>query len=303
VQKFIGVDFGVPRRAGDQAKKIILIEAVKRSHRQYAILSRGRNERLVRTQGRDWRSRRRGGTIDELRDSLCGDDKVEAVAFDFPFSIPQKLLSDKKFGNLVGQKGALETRDIWQTLVAEKLPLCFDGDKAGSKLVGFECFDPWRNRDFWLTRETDRATNASPPLKDKFQCVFNMTIAGASLLKSMAASGYREKLSDIQRGRAVMETYPRAVAARLGFIGSYKQQPLECFETAIAGLAQRGIELEIDSDVKNFCQTYTTGDQDHDGVDAFLCLMTAICFDQGAAEICGEVVAEEGAIIAPRQHP
>jgi len=146
---------------------------------------------------------------------------------------------------------------------------------------------------------TDKATKASPPLKDKFQAVFNMTIAGASLLKALADSGYREKLVEVEQGRAVMETYPREVAARLGFSGSYKQQPRECLETAIEGLAGRGIELEIDPNVKKFCQTYTTGDQDHDGVDAFLCLMTAICFDQGDAEMCGEVVPEEGAIVVP----
>jgi hypothetical protein len=300
LQKFIGVDFGVPRRAGDQAKKIILIEAVKRSDTRYVILPSGRNTRLVRDPGSDWLSRRRGWTIDRLRDSLCGDNSIEAAAFDFPFSLPKPLLENPDFAGLVGRRTAFETRKNWQAFVAEKLPLYFDGKKATSKLVGLECFDVWRGSEFWIPRVTDRATNASPPLKDKFQSVFNMTIAGAALLHGMADCGYREKLVDLKPGRAVMETYPRVVAARMGFEGSYKQRPLECLEAVVRALARRGIELGFDPAVKRFCETYTTGDADHDGVDAFLCLVTAICFDQGDAEICGEIAAEEGAIVAPK---
>ena len=300
LQKFIGVDFGVPRRAGDQARKTILIEAVKRAPNRYEIPPSGRNERLVRPIGNDWLSRRRGWVINELRDSLVADRAVDAAAFDFPFSIPVELLNDLRFAHRVGRATPFVTRAAWQSWVAENMPLSFDGDKATSRLVGLELFDVWRDHDFWVSRVTDKATKASPPLKDKFQAVFNMTIAGAALLKALAENGYQEKLIEVEQGRAVMETYPRAVAARLGFTGSYKQQPLACLETAIEGLAGRGIQLEIDPDVKNFCQTYTTGDQDHDGVDAFLCLVTAICFDQGQAEMCGEVVKEEGAIIVPK---
>ena len=179
------------------------------------------------------------------------------------------------------------------------MPLIFDGDKASSVMSGWHHFDGWRDTKFWISRATDKATRASPPLKDKFQSVFNMTIAGASLLSSMAKCGYREQLSSLQQGRAVFETYPREVATRLGFAGSYKQQPLECMECAIATMEKHGIKLEFDPIVKTFCQQYTTGEDDHDGVDAFLCLAAAIYFDQGQAEFCGEVVGEEGAIVVP----
>ena len=299
MKKLIGVDFGVPRRAGDQAKKIILIEAIKCSNARYKILPHGRNTRLVRSLGSDWRSRRRGWTIDELRDSLCSDDTVAAAAFDFPFSLPNQLLNDPQFSGLVGHNTAFATRTNWQSLVAQKLSLQFDSDKATGQLVGLEFFDVWRGTKFWIPRVTDKATNASPPLKDKFQSVFNMTIAGASLLHALVQEGYQEKLEDVQQGKAVMETYPRVVAARMGFEDSYKRKPLACLEASVEELARREIELEFDSDVHQFCKTYTSGDRDHDGVDAFLCLITSICFDHGAAELCGQGDAEEGAIIAP----
>lgn len=300
MQKFIGVDFGVPRSAGAQAQKIILIEAVKQSKNRYAILPGGRNQRLVELPGRHWRSRRRGWTIDRLRDALCGDGSVAAVAFDFPFSLPIQLLKDRQFAALVGRKEAFVTRRAWQAFVAKKLALDFDGDLAGSKLVGLEFFDVWRGTEFWIRRATDTATQASPPLKDKFQSVFNMTLAGASLLHGLVQDGYQEKLDDLSQGRAVMETYPRAVAERMGFRGSYKRQPQECLEAVVEELETRGIELAFDSTVKRFCESYTSGSGDHDGVDAFLCLVTAICFDQGVAELCSAADPEEGAIIAPQ---
>ena len=299
MKKLIGVDFGVPRRAGDQAKKIILTEAVKCAEAHYKILPEGRNARLVRSPGSDWRSRRRGWTIDELRDSLCDDDSVTAAAFDFPFSLPNQLLNDPQFSGLVGYKSAFKTRGSWQSLVAQKLPLQFDGTKAAARLIGLEFFDVWRGTEFWIPRATDQATNASPPLKDKFQSVFNMTIAGASLLHALVQSGYQEKLDNLRQGRAVMETYPRVVAARMGFEDSYKRKSVACLEASVEELSRRGIKLEFDSDVHQFCKTYTSSDRDHDGVDAFLCLVTAICFDQWQAEMCGEVVAEEGGIVVP----
>ncbi len=306
LQKFIGIDFGVPRRAGDQAKKIIAIEAVKRSKSTYAILPGGRNQRLVGLNGAPtapWRHRRPGWTIDQLRDSLCADSTVRAAAFDIPFSIPRELLCDARFANAVGVKEAFGTRAVWQSFIAQVFPLVFDGDKAGSEMIGWQRFDPWRRREYWISRRTDKSTQASPPLKDKFQSVFNMTIAGASLLNSMAKSGYQEKIADLEPGRAVMETYPRAVAAALGFAGSYKQQPLECLETVLEALGARGVKLDFDRAVKKFCETYVTGGNDHDGVDAFLCLATAICFDQGQATFCGKVVLQEGAIITPTARP
>jgi hypothetical protein len=314
VQTIVGVDFGVPRRAGEQAKKIILIEAKKRSDESYEILPKGRNARLVAgiadcsinrsrnrsvDRGTHWRDRRSGWTMEELRDSLVGDDLVAVAAFDFPFSLPTEILEDVVFANAVGRAEAFGTRAAWQDFVASKMPLTFNGTQANSVMVGWPFFDPWRNPKFWIGRSTDKATRASPPLKDKFQSVFNMTIAGASLLSAMSDDGYQLKIDDLRPGRAVLETYPRQVAANLGFVGSYKQQPLACFDFVIQSLGQRGIDLRFDPAVEHFCRQYQTGDADHDGVDAFLCLIAAIFFDQGRTERCGAPVDQEGAIVVP----
>ena len=54
--RVLGGDFGVPKRAGDQAKKIIIVEAIRLGQRHYAIERTGRNFRratLNRNQKRD----------------------------------------------------------------------------------------------------------------------------------------------------------------------------------------------------------------------------------------------------------
>ena len=48
----LGCDFGASLRAGDQAKKNILIEAVRLGPRDYVVTPSGRNARLVRRPGR-----------------------------------------------------------------------------------------------------------------------------------------------------------------------------------------------------------------------------------------------------------
>lgn len=45
--KLVGCDFGVPIRAGDQAKKIILIEAVQLGAKRHAVRPYGRNARPI----------------------------------------------------------------------------------------------------------------------------------------------------------------------------------------------------------------------------------------------------------------
>jgi hypothetical protein len=83
--RVVGCDFGVPKKAGDQAKKIILVEAVRLGQRHYAVEPTGRNARLVRdiaSRG-PWKERRRGWTLPDLADSLSSDPTVKVVAFDF----------------------------------------------------------------------------------------------------------------------------------------------------------------------------------------------------------------------------
>lgn len=98
------------------------------------------------------------------------------------------------------------------------------------------------------------------------------------------------------------------MARRVGFSGSYKTEPVRCLNEALAFLRRLGIQLDFAESVRNFCETYRTGSfrNDPDGADAFLCLVTAICFREGLAElVVGDAtpsqLAEEGGIVAPRR--
>jgi hypothetical protein len=76
----------------------------------------------------------------------------------------------------------------------------------------------------------------------------------------------------------VIETYPGAVARAIGFKGDYKKSPARCLEQGEEYLRARGINLDCDEDVRKFCLIYRTPKDDPDAADAFLCLLTAICF-------------------------
>lgn len=307
--RLIGCDFGVPKRAGDQAKKIILIEAIQVGARHYAIDPDGRNERLVRnhTQQDSWKGRRRGWTLPDLSDSLATDSAIKAAAFDFPFSIPLSLLADKEFARRVNQR-PFGTRQRWASFVSKNLRLHFDGDKASSTLADLANFDAWHDKQFWKRRASDVVTNASPSLKHKFQNVFAMTLGGVALLNRLDVSGCNIILDivDPSQQRCVFETYPREVASRVGFTGSYKQCPGDCLEKAEEYLEQKGITLDFDEQARQFCREYRTSGNDPDGADAFLCLVAAIAFSEGLAELCDggaslDILKQEGGIVVPRR--
>ena len=92
----VGVDFGAPRRARDQRRKIIAIGAQAVADRQYRVDAIGINERLLAKSPPGW-------TAKELLDELL-TRTVRIVAFDFPFSIPDALLRDEKFAVNAGYK-------------------------------------------------------------------------------------------------------------------------------------------------------------------------------------------------------
>ena len=307
--RLIGCDFGVPKKAGDQAKKIILIEAVQIGARHYAIKPDDRNERLVRnhTQQDSWKKRRRGWTLPDLADSLAADHSIRAAAFDFPFSIPLSLLKNEEFARRVNQK-PFGTRERWASFVSKNLRLQFNGDKASSTLTDLAKFDTWRDKQFWKRRTSDVVTNASPSLKHKFQNVFAMTLGGIALLNRLDAGGCTIVLDEVDASleRSIFETYPREVASRVGFNGSYKQCPDDCLAKAEEYLNQNGITLDFDDRVRSFCQEYRTSGNDPDGADAFLCLVAAIAFSEGLAELCDgeasmEVLKQEGGIVVPKR--
>jgi len=302
-----GCDFGVPRKAGDQAKKIILIEAVRVGDRRYIIEPTGRNGRLIRpfVKGGPWKHNRRGWTLPDLCQSLSNDHSVKACSFDFPFSIPQSLLSDAGFAQCLNQ-ATFHTRHRWTEFITEHLSFRFDNNKANAAMKDLVRFDKWRDKHYWQKRSTDTATQGSPPLKHKFQNVFAMTIAGASLLYRLSSCQYTTVLDNAQvvAEQSLFETYPREIANRIGFSGSYKNSPQACLKQAVSFLKSQGISLEFDEEVKHFCETYRTAGNDPDGADAFLCLVASICFYEGLAELCGgdaepATLHEEGAIIVP----
>lgn len=309
--KILGCDFGVPKRAGDQAKKNILIEATKVAERHYAIRPSGRNRRLLTwlSGERMWPIGRPGWTLPDLARSLGNDTSVRVVALDFPFGIPQTLLESDEFARVVGREKPFQNRDEWAAFVGSKLRLKFTSERANGEMKDLSNFDAWRTDSrFWHRRASDYAANGQPPLKHIGQNLFAMTIGGAKFLDELQRSGMTVVLDRFpsQRARSAFETYPSFVANRIGFDGSYKSQPVECLNQAISFLQECGIKLNFDPDVKRFCEIYRTGSKkdDPDGADAFLCLVAAICFNEGLREIIGgdtpdSQLRNEGGIIVP----
>jgi hypothetical protein len=137
-----------------------------------------------------------------------------------------------------------------------------------------------------------------------------MTLIGARFLECVSGGGLQIVLRRPESGmaveRAVIETYPGAVARAVGFEGSYKQKPADCLEAAERYLLAHKINLDFDTEVRRFCLEYRTRGNDPDGADAFLCLVTAISFREGLSEWHGgsgnlEQLNEEGSIVTPRR--
>jgi hypothetical protein len=301
--KLIGCDFGAPRRAGDQAKKIIAIEAVEMERGHYAIHAVGTNARLAK-----WPEVRPGWTVPTLRDWLASHRTLHVGAFDFPFSIPLTLLQSPEFAKRLHLLDAFETRDRWAAFVAGRLALRFTREGPGGEMADLAAFDAWRETSFWHRRACDIATQACPPLKHVGQNLFSMTLAGNALLEALRPAGYQILLDEpCAKERPVLfETYPSLVARRIGFAGRYKQEPIRCLEKALSYLEQKHIRLDFAPEIRKFCESYRSGGSqpDPDGADAFLCLVAAIAYREGIAEVVyGDASprqrVEEGGIVAP----
>lgn len=290
----IGVDFGAPRRARDQREKIIAI-AAHATTGGYRIDATGLNARLLTTNPPGFEAR-------ELLDELLARP-VRVAAFDAPFGIPEALLADPAFAAAVGSRPFGGWRSF-NAFVAEHLPL--------TDPLDFTPFAAWRDPTdrarLWSRRATDVAANAQPPLKDKFQATFQMTLLGNALLARLWESrAYRVRPFPGGGGDGeVIEVYPGATLRQLG-LASYKARPDEAVRRVIAACAGRGIELEVDRRVLEVCRRYSSGGRspDHDAADAFVALGTAILYAEGACRpALREVtprsrVAREGAIWVP----
>lgn len=291
----VGVDFGAPRRARDQHRKIIAIAARPMSWRRYQVDATGVNERLLVRDPPGWSAK-------ELVEELLAQP-VRVAAFDFPFGIPDVLLRDEQFALGAGHGGgAFVGWRAFNWFVAQQLPL---GDP-----LDFRPFDTWRaradRRRLWTRRATDIATSAQPPLKDTFQATFQMTLLGNAVLARLWESN-RYRVLPFSGGRGageVIEVYPRATLRQMG-LTSYKSRPDEAVRLGIASCAAAGIKLDVDQRLMALCCRYSSGGMtpDYDVADAFVALCTAILHAEGAcrAAITGDAVLKEreGAIWVP----
>lgn len=283
----VGADFGAPRRARDQRKKIIAIAAHATDWRRYRIDATGLNERLLARDPPGWSAK-------ELLDELLARP-VRIAAFDFPFCIPDALLRDEKFAADAGHSnGAFRGWREFNWFVAQRLPL--------SDPLDFRAFDAWRSRAdrarLWVKRATDVAAGGQPPLKDKFQATFQMTLLGNALLSRLWES-HRYRVLPFPGGRGTGETievYPGATLRHMG-LASYKSQPDEAIRLGIAACAAAGIRLDVDLRLVALCCRYNSGGKtpDYDAADAFVALCTAILHAEGSsrAAINGDPLLKE----------
>lgn len=270
----VGVDFGGPARARDQRRKIIAMSGYATDWRRYRIDSSGINRRLLTTDPPGW-------TAQDLLDELL-TRPVRVVGFDFPFGIPWSLLRDEAFASAVGVRGAFDSWRAFNAFVAEALPL--------TEQLDFSPFAAWRNpadrARLWTKRATDVATGGQPPLKDKFQATFQMTLLGnAVLAKLWESRAYRVLPFAGGRGAGeIIEVYPGATLRSMGLV-QYKSRPDEAVRLGIAACAAAGITLDVDIALQALCCRYSSGTArapDHDVADAFVALCTAILHAEGA---------------------
>lgn len=288
-EHLVGVDFAGPSKGNSQRKKILAIWATRITETDYFVSSSGPNERLFDNYlGPGW-------TVQELIDELS-KNKVRVLAADFPFSLPAELLVSAFFAWKLGVSTPILT---WERLLAV----------VGSRLsltdpIDFSPFKPWRDKGHWKSRLTDIATAAQPPLKDKFQSLFQMTILGSALLSALRP---HYTVSPFERPSAheVIEIYPSGSVRALGAVYR-KREPLRAINALVDECLKRGIKLEIDGDVLDVCVSYDSGKRspDHDAADALVAVCTAILHREGFTEVAIREMAtesqqEEGAIYVP----
>lgn len=270
----VGVDFGAPQRVVGQRRKIIAIAAQATDWRSYRIDVSGMNARLLANQPPGWGAQ-------ELLDELL-TRPARVVGFDFPFSVPHALLRDEKFASDLGNDdGPFLSWRSFNWFVAQRLPL--------TDPLDFRPFAPWRDRTerarLWTKRATDIAAGGQPPLKDKFQATFQMTLLGNALLSKLWES-HHYRVLPFPGGRGageVIEVYPRATLRTMG-LASYKSRPDEAVRLCMAACAAAGIKLDVDLRLVTLCCSYSSGGRspDYDVADAFVALCTAILHTAGA---------------------
>lgn len=269
----VGVDFGAPKLARAQRRKIIAVAARLTGPRSYRIDSNGINGRLLSTGPPGWSAR-------ELVDELVARP-ARVVGFDFPFSIPQFLLHDPKFASDSGHPGPFLGWRPFNDWISQCLPI--------RDPLDFSPFALWQARAersrLWTKRATDVATGGHPPLKDKFQVMFQMTLLGNAVLSALRGSNkYHVVPFSEERGDGeVIEIYPGGTLKKLGLV-NYKSQPAEAINLSIAACGAAGIKLEVDPGIVALACRYTSGtgkSPDYDVADALVALCTSILYAEG----------------------
>lgn len=261
----VGVDFGAPQRARDQRRKIIAVAAHPTGWHSYRIDATGMNARLLANEPPGW-------TAKELVDELVARP-ARVVGFDFPFCVPHTLLRDPRFAADVGNKdGAFNGWRSFNWWIAQRLLL--------TNPLDFTPFAPWRDRAerarLWTKRATDIAAGGQPPLKDKFQATFQMTLLGNVLLSKLWES-HHYRVLPFPGGRGageIIEVYPGATLRTMG-LASYKSRPDEAVRLSVAA----GIKLDVDLRLVALACRYSSGtakSPDYDVADALVALCTAI---------------------------
>jgi hypothetical protein len=153
--------------------------------------------------------------------------------------------------------------------------------------LDFSGFAAWRSKDYWIKRDTDRFACAHPPLKDKFQSLFQMTLAGNVLLDYLGTNGkYRIVPLWSQEGHTseAIEVYPGFVMRQLG-LRNYKSQPEVGLLRLFEHLRERGTEMTVAPEILERCVRYNSSGNskhpDHDIADAMVALGTAILYRDG----------------------
>ncbi len=279
----VGVDFGAPKRARDQRRKLIAIAAHSTGWRSYRVDATGMNARLLANDPPGWSAK-------ELLDELLARP-ARVVGLDFPFCVPHALLREERFAADVGYlEGAFRSWRSFSWFVAQRLPL--------TEPLDFAPFAAWRNpaerARLWTKRATDVAARGQPPLKDKFQATFQMTLLGNALLSKLWESP-KYRVLPFPGGRGdgeVIEVYPGATLRAMR-LTSYKSRPDEAVRLGIRACADAGIQLDVDPRLLALCCRYSSGTAkapDYDVADAFVALCTAVLHAEGA---CRPVLAPD----------
>jgi hypothetical protein len=288
----VGIDFAGPAKATDQRRKILAVAATRTAPRRYVVSSAGFNGRLALA--------RPGWTAEELADALVSASPTPAVvAADFPFCVPAQLLASASFAAAIGHDRPLKAWPGFNAAIAARIPLACP--------VDYSAFRAWRSKKLWLKRASDRVSGAHPPLKDRFQTLFNMTLLGNALLARLDRSGRFDVVPFQSRGRArVVEVYPGHAMRVLG-VRDYKRAPGRAIDAAVRHLAERGVRFTIAPAVRRACEAYDTGggaSTDYDAADALVAAcLAALIRERMAHEIVGDPPGardREGAIWSVR---